>query len=156
MVALRGGGLFIMSQVPLKGVHVPLSLAFSRTLSDTLSLSHTLPPSLPPRKDTARSTTPGLAWTWFSSNSPKVTPRPFLSSVLLSRLELSETQFYEPSIRALLGTASHYCEVVVLRLRTVAASRENNLNYFQDFDLIAKARIWSRLPYGCDAGVSRP
>ena len=35
-----------------------------------------------------------------------------LSSSLLSRLELSGTQVYEPSIRALLGTSSHFCEVV--------------------------------------------
>ena len=34
------------------------------------------------------------------------------SSLLLSSLELSDTQVYEPSIRALLGTASHFCEVV--------------------------------------------
>ena len=32
----------------------------------------------------------------------------------LSSLELSDTHVYEPQIRALLGTASHFCEVVVL------------------------------------------
>ena len=37
-----------------------------------------------------------------------------LSSVLLSSLELSDTQVYEPSIRALLGIASHFCEVIDL------------------------------------------
>ena len=42
-----------------------------------------------------------------------------LSSLLLSSLELSDTQVYGPQIRALLGTASHFCEVVVLKLRTV-------------------------------------
>jgi len=36
------------------------------------------------------------------------------SSLLLSSLELSGTKVYEPQIRALLGTASHLCEVVVL------------------------------------------
>ena len=41
------------------------------------------------------------------------------SSLLLSSLELSDKQVYEPWIRALLGTASHFCEVVVLKLRTV-------------------------------------
>ena len=41
------------------------------------------------------------------------------SSLLLSSLKLSDTKVYEPQIRALLGTASHYCEVVVLKLRTV-------------------------------------
>jgi len=40
------------------------------------------------------------------------------SSLLLSSLELSDTKTYEPQIRALLGTASHFCEVVVLKLRT--------------------------------------
>jgi len=38
------------------------------------------------------------------------------SSLLLSGLELSDTQVYEPQIRALLGTAPHFCEVVVLKL----------------------------------------
>ena len=41
------------------------------------------------------------------------------SSLLLSSLELSNTQVYEPWIRTLLGTASHLCEVVVLQARTV-------------------------------------
>ena len=41
-----------------------------------------------------------------------------VSSVLLSSLELSDTKVYEPQTRALLGTASHFCEVVVLKLRT--------------------------------------
>ena len=40
------------------------------------------------------------------------------SSVSLSSLELSDTKVYEPSIRSLLGTASHLCEAVVLELRT--------------------------------------
>ena len=39
-------------------------------------------------------------------------------SSLLSSLELSDTKAYEPETRALLGTASHFCEVVVLELRT--------------------------------------
>jgi len=34
-------------------------------------------------------------------------------------LKLSDTRVYEPQIRARLGTASHFCEVVVLKLRTV-------------------------------------
>ena len=41
------------------------------------------------------------------------------SSLLLSSIELSDTQVYEPYIRARLGTASHFCEVVVLKLRPV-------------------------------------
>ena len=39
--------------------------------------------------------------------------------LLLSSLELSNTKVYEPQIRALLGTASHFCQVGVLKLRTV-------------------------------------
>ena len=35
------------------------------------------------------------------------------SSLLLSSLELSDAQVYEPYIRARLGTAAHLCEVVV-------------------------------------------
>ena len=41
------------------------------------------------------------------------------SSLLLSSLELSDAKVYESEIRALFGTASHFCEVVVLELRTV-------------------------------------
>ena len=33
-------------------------------------------------------------------------------------LKLSDTRVYGPQVRALLGTASHFCEVVVLKLRT--------------------------------------
>ena len=34
-------------------------------------------------------------------------------------LELRDTKVYEPGTRALLGTASHFCEAVVLESRTV-------------------------------------
>ena len=40
------------------------------------------------------------------------TPDFFLLSLLLSSLELSDAKVYEPELRALLGTASHFCEVV--------------------------------------------
>ena len=43
--------------------------------------------------------------------------RTLISSVLLSSSELSDTQVYEPYIRAIIGTASHFCKVVVLNLR---------------------------------------
>ena len=36
---------------------------------------------------------------------------PSLSSLLLPNLELSDTKVYEPSIRARLGTAAHFCDV---------------------------------------------
>ena len=41
------------------------------------------------------------------------------SSLLLSSIELSDTKVYEPLLRALLGTASQFCEVVVPKSRTV-------------------------------------
>ena len=34
-------------------------------------------------------------------------------------LKMSDTRVYEPQIRARLGTAAHFCRVVVLKLRTV-------------------------------------
>jgi hypothetical protein len=40
------------------------------------------------------------------------------SSLSLSSLELIDTKVYEPEVRALLGTAAHFCEVVVLKSRT--------------------------------------
>jgi len=43
---------------------------------------------------------------------------PSFFSLLLSRLELSDTKVYAPYIRARLGTAAHFCEVVVLKLST--------------------------------------
>ena len=47
----------------------------------------------------------------------------FSSSLLLSSLELSDTKVYEPQTRALLGTGSYFCEVVVLKLRLPIRSR---------------------------------
>ena len=41
------------------------------------------------------------------------------ASSLLYSLEWSDTKVYEPSIRALLGTAPQFCEVVVLKSRTL-------------------------------------
>ena len=38
--------------------------------------------------------------------------------LLLSSLELSDTKVYGPYLRALLGPAAHFCEVVVRKLRT--------------------------------------
>ena len=37
---------------------------------------------------------------------------PSSSSLLLSSLELSDTKVYQPLVRALLGTAAHFCQVV--------------------------------------------
>ena len=45
------------------------------------------------------------------------------SSLLFSSLKLSDTKVFEPQIRTLLGTASHFSEVVLLKLRTACFSR---------------------------------
>ena len=45
-----------------------------------------------------------------------------IHSLLLSSRKLCDTKVYEPCVRARLGTASHFCEVVVLRLRIVLGS----------------------------------
>jgi len=45
----------------------------------------------------------------------------FTSSLLITlKPRLSDTNVYEPSIRALLGTASLFCEVVALKRYTLA------------------------------------
>ena len=49
-----------------------------------------------------------------------VTNRYFLLLFIITLgLELSDTNVYEPQIRALPGTVSHYCQAVVLKSRTV-------------------------------------
>jgi len=55
---------------------------------------------------------------WASQSIPADAPF-FFSSWLLSILELSDTKVHEPWVRALLGTAANFCQVVVLKLRTV-------------------------------------
>ena len=52
------------------------------------------------------------------SNAPnEPEPRTFSSSLFFSSLELSDTKVFEPQIRALLGTAAHFCKVRVLKLK---------------------------------------
>ena len=46
----------------------------------------------------------------------------FSSSLLLSSLELNETKFHEPYIRARLGTAAHLCIIVLRQQATVSTS----------------------------------
>ena len=54
-----------------------------------------------------------LVHIWYEVRSgPSTRPIHSSSSLLLSSLELSDTPIFEPSVRALLGTASHFCEVV--------------------------------------------
>ena len=52
---------------------------------------------------------------------PLAQPGPFISLLLPSSLELSDTKVYEPLIRALLGTTASICEVVVPKLRAVVS-----------------------------------
>jgi len=52
-------------------------------------------------------------------DSEQITDNMFSSSLLLSGLELNDTKVNEPSIRARLGTASQFCEVAVVNMRTV-------------------------------------
>jgi len=73
--------------------------------------------------------------------------RPLSSSVLLSSLELSDTKVYEPEIRALLGTASHFSEALatgigggdgagrVFALGGRGASRSLSLSLFRSLSL---------------------
>jgi hypothetical protein len=81
----------------------------------------------------------------------------FSSSLLLSSLELIDTNVCAPYIQALLGPAAHFCKAVVRELRTVpcisfggglvgssASERSGNtLEGFQEFYLKAISRIWS-------------
>ena len=48
-------------------------------------------------------------------------------------LELSDTKVYEPEIRALLGTASHSCEAVVLESRIVPGGTALGLGNVNSF-----------------------
>ena len=48
-----------------------------------------------------------------------VRPLAFFFFFMNLGLELSDTEVFEPQIRALLGIAAHYCEAVVLQSRTV-------------------------------------
>ena len=50
-----------------------------------------------------------------SKKKVRATPESSSSSLLLTSLELSDTTVYAPQIRARLGTAAHFCEVVVLK-----------------------------------------
>jgi len=75
--APRGGGLFLMSEVPLY---------------------------------CALQTIPGIplkAFVWHQTSR--------LYSLLLSSLELTDTNVYEPEIRARLGTTAHLCRVFVVK-----------------------------------------
>jgi len=65
--------------------------------------------------------------------------RPFFSSLVLSSLELSDIQVYEPRLRALLGTASHFCDLSFLNLRTL---RDSPMSSELCTYKTVKARFW--------------
>jgi len=65
------------------------------------------------------------------------------SSLLLSSLELSDTKVYEPYIRALLGTASRFCEVGVLKSRTVSRRSRTQRYHPMDYGPFIKSQLAS-------------
>jgi len=84
--------------------------------------------------------------------------RACFSSLLLSSLELSVTQVYESYIRALLRAASHFCEVVVLKLRTVPIGTALSLRILRVIRRGAQAirkRGVAVIPLGGDVGGSQ-
>jgi len=60
----------------------------------------------------------------------------FFSSSLLSSLELSDTKVYAPEIRARLGTATHLCKAVVLKLETVPISASLGSTDYSQVDIL--------------------
>ena len=54
-----------------------------------------------------------------ATGAARVSPSHFFLALIPSNLELSDTKVCEPYIRALLGTASHFCVVLALKLRAV-------------------------------------
>ena len=76
-----------------------------------------------------------LSWTAGDRAALKGCVKVFLFS-LLSSLEFSDAKVYEPCMRALLGTASHFCEVVVLKLRTRSASASLALTDYSQVDML--------------------
>ena len=72
---------------------------------------------------------------------------PFFFSVLLSRLELSDTTIYEPQIRALLGTAPHFCQGVDVELRTVPLGTAQSVLSDASVAFLAQDRMTPFLPH---------
>jgi len=82
-------------------------------------------------------------------------------------LKLSDTRVYAPQIRALLGTDSHFCEVVVLKLRTGAGHSHwvtcvdmdpaSSIVYSGGMDRVVKAWDMVRRPLlsPCDCCLNR-
>ena len=79
---------------------------WSRTKKKTTTLAPSHPQTLEPSHP--QILTPEAQSLTLADGCPS-----FSSSLLLASLELSDTKVYEPSIGALLGTASHFCEDVV-------------------------------------------
>ena len=95
------------------------------------SISLALLPS--PSLVCALSLSPSLFRPWATTRAPTQCASWLQSSLLdfsffliTLGLKLSDAKVYEPWIRALLGTASHYCEAVVHTPRTVPSSQFEN------------------------------
>ena len=56
------------------------------------------------------------------------------ASLLLSRIELSDTKFYQTEIRARLETTSHFCEAFVLTLDQCQTTRSTRVSLAQNFE----------------------
>ena len=69
-----------------------------------------------------------------------------LRSLLLVSLELSDTKVYEPSIRALLGTASQFCKVVIDESSSSVNSCESSVasSNSRDASVDSHARVAAR------------
>ena len=67
------------------------------------------------------------------------------AALLLPGLELSHTKVYAPQIRGLLGTSSHFCEVVVLELRSLPIGTALSFRNLRD---LSRSRPGSGLGLG--------
>ena len=81
-------------------------------------------------------------------------PRFFSSFSLRSSLEWSDTPVYEPQIRTLLGTDSHFCEVVVLEARTGAIPRYVDTHFGEAGSLKGISLRMSTPPQNCQLNIS--
>jgi len=118
---------------PAYGTHKAVKAKFWPWPSDEGPLKHF---KSFPLLSTAAANTQNASFRLVASQAPVLL---FFSSSVLSGLKLSDTQVYEPYTRALLGTASHHCEVVVLRLRSCLGCGlcgQNDVNLRRHFTIL--------------------
>ena len=102
---------------PMVCLFVCLPVYLSVCLSRSLSLSPF--PSPPPPPSPPRLLQAMLCWVTIDQGISL----PTFIVLLLSSQELSDTNVYEPEIRALLGIAFHFCEMFVLKLCCVTTDQ---------------------------------